>query len=1062
MTHTLVGPHRAIVDQLFDRVRSIQRSNASEARVIILDAPSGSGKTAIVRALYDKLQKMEAKRNTPSFWPALEEWPKPDGAQRARKDPLPERKVIGPPPHRFVWRRGSVPTFGWWAFHCDRNQVGGHIDLVQTASEQFKAFAPGLMLASSSKHPFLRDHFNAKEIHQLISDAGKVELEAILDETLQSVIADSIPLWNTLKLVATRVSQAASEHVAARTRMRSDQDLGRGIRADHIERMANLGSAVADLSSPEIPGIVVIEDAHLMDEDFDVFLRTVTQASAQSDNPVLVVATTWSEGRTNPQIASWLRTCLQESIQYEIIQVPALSTDELGELVLREAPETEHETVQKIVQTLNNPFFLKLWLSSGKVQRQLRKTKAIRLDRTTVELPVYAEDVILDRWLELDEDVRTALGLIAQALDCDNGLASFAGPIVAEAAARSEVMKQKSATRALALSIDPAFWCRYEGDPSILYFAERMLYDHARRAGEDEYSGTEELEQFLLEVVAAAEKELLSNWTSAEWFADTTSREEVLARTIITGYRRLALPETRALALAYLKLALRLASTFDFSTAVQFSEKSFHLLVKTGYDPAQIALAKPTIIPWLVAIGHYEKLTELCTEVLTLAPSADASFYSTIHFSLALGLLESGFKEQAILHFRANSELTQSIFGDKSVEVFEANLFVVMGLLDAGRENEGWSLLNALEARYPELARVFDGEIAEIRHSSSSSGLGGSPDEVEEVLSRLVAKYGKYSIRTFNVHTKLAEARVRNGQVDAGFATFEELLHGIESTCGTQTLYYIRALRALAQSYKFVGRYEEELSTLRTVVTLSEQVLGESSLDTIMSTNSLVARLWECGRYQDSLRLASIARARAQATLPLSDASRLYSEFHYACLLEKHGRLGEANTVLQSIIAPVTQLTGDFQLAEKVLGSLVRVSELRGDTKLAIHHLEQLCEFSDAFRDPDDEVTLHRRFVLELLRLQVPSTQSENSSSVATLALIEEKYSALDTPADESLLEMRTHLAEAYRLLGDTDGLLSVLGKTLDTMKAMGLPDDHPKVIQILNELRSITNDFSH
>ena len=243
---------------------------------------------------------------------------------------------------------------------------------------------------------------------------------------------------------------------------------------------------------------------------------------------------------------------------------------------------------------------------------------------------------------------------------------------------------------------------------------------------------------------------------------------------------------------------------------------------------------------------------------------------------------------------------------------------------------------------------------------------------------------------------------------------------------------------------------------------LSEQVLGESSLDTIMSTNSLVARLWECGRYQDGLRLASIARARAQETLPLSDTSRLYSEFHYACFLEQHGRLGEAYAVLQSIIAPATQLAGDFQLAEAVLGSLVRVSELRGDTKLAIHHLEQLCEFSDAFRDPDDEVMLHRRFMLELLRLHVPSTQSENRSSVATLAQIEEKYSALDTPADESLLEMRTHLAEAYRLLGDTDGLLSVLGKTLDTMKAMGLPDDHPKVIQTLNELRSITNGSSH
>ncbi len=116
-----------MVVRLEERLNALARGE-HVPRVVILEGPSGIGKSRIVREFYRALcRDLEGgprrEGDAPSgdgrrpYWPELEEGTRSDGVS---VDPLPARKFMGPAHEGFTWVPEAEPAFAWWDLQCER------------------------------------------------------------------------------------------------------------------------------------------------------------------------------------------------------------------------------------------------------------------------------------------------------------------------------------------------------------------------------------------------------------------------------------------------------------------------------------------------------------------------------------------------------------------------------------------------------------------------------------------------------------------------------------------------------------------------------------------------------------------------------------------------------------------------------------------------------------------------------------------------------------------------------------------------------------------------------
>lgn len=130
----LLGRHGEVVEEILSRLQRLRDGDVDEPRAVVLVAESGAGKSRIVPEVYDRLR---AEQPAPGYWPALADIDRSLDAPGA--DPMPARKVLGPRAESLVWRPNAVPSFGWWAFECERMGSGAAVDVVAAAYPQLEA-----------------------------------------------------------------------------------------------------------------------------------------------------------------------------------------------------------------------------------------------------------------------------------------------------------------------------------------------------------------------------------------------------------------------------------------------------------------------------------------------------------------------------------------------------------------------------------------------------------------------------------------------------------------------------------------------------------------------------------------------------------------------------------------------------------------------------------------------------------------------------------------------------------------------------------------------------------
>lgn len=455
--------------QRFDEVRV---ENVSSPRMVLLRGVSGAGKSRVIREFY----RMLLIHRRDLYWPHI---PESGGGDEPSRDPLPGRKTIGPAADTFLWRPETLPTFGWWQFHCERMRNGDVIDVVAQARVELEAHLIPMALAWSRaatlKQKVQKRSGNVVEAARDALQEGGLEAAAMVLEKFDIAIPGLGTGFSWLMKGFRSIGQAR----AKRQMHSSEVAIGDIAMMNRRSVAHELADVIKDLSIVALPSVVVIEDLHLMDQGMATLLDEI--GSARPGHPIMVVGTAWPESDKNGAYGAWRQAAVAQRC-LEVVDMPNLTSAELVSLVRGFAPETQDEVATEIVSRLANPLVLEAALSSKRVQRAIRSNGGAVPVEVIEAVPASVEGVYRDRFGELDKVSQTGLALCAIALPDHKGAAwPFVREVISHAATACDVVEEAGTAAVAALEADGA-WLISQG--KVEFFREALQADvaaeHAR------------------------------------------------------------------------------------------------------------------------------------------------------------------------------------------------------------------------------------------------------------------------------------------------------------------------------------------------------------------------------------------------------------------------------------------------------------------------------------------------------------------------------------------------------------------------------------------------------
>lgn len=500
----LLGAHTLVVEQLVEHFGQLGSKGEPSRNVIVLEAPSGYGKTRIIREFYDRIRRADSGED--NYWPALVQEGDEQSTGGRNTDPLPQRKVLGPDPDSFVWKSEALPEFGWWTFNCESMATGDTVGLDSEATDQLNAHSLALTIARNNQWSGAKRYGGAA----LASIIGEVkqyaggELKGAGLQVIQSLVGEvaGLNLWvNVGKGLYGVVSTAVNQ----RQQLRQEMDVGNGVVKSRLTRAQDLAGVLTELSAARLPAIVVIEDAHLMGKDLREMLESLP--AGDPNHPVMIIATVWPEGADNAEYKSWLDMAMQHH-RVTRIEVPQLEKVALAELIRSFYPEKMTARIAlELAGSFDSPYIAKLWLTTTNIRNEIQESAdeddlADYLREQTKNAPnIY--DNFKDRWEQLPVEVRDALILAVSTIPRnDKENARFVPPIVDQASRQIG----KNAASGLGRSVKSG-WSRAEGS---LYIIRELLMTQVAQEHADHAFTRSERSEFMNGVSAAAALWLLA------------------------------------------------------------------------------------------------------------------------------------------------------------------------------------------------------------------------------------------------------------------------------------------------------------------------------------------------------------------------------------------------------------------------------------------------------------------------------------------------------------------------------------------------------------------------
>ena len=414
----LIGLSRKLlVDGLvsiFDQVNTGERKGVW----VCLEAPSGWGKTRVVRELYRRLA--EERQYEGQYWPldiVTPQGPAESGVRSPQQSILNARKRVHPQMNR---ASHSLPCWFWWGISATERNGSPSNALVNDIEqlEQHKIF---MLARCKTLTTSWRDRYSkeGRELGRLAVEEATSELQGFALDALGTAIPGagfilSAFLWT---IRSARARRAERELIAQPT-----TGLETTKEADIAEDVV---ATLRSIARPKFPLIVAIEDLHFAD---DLLIDVIDQLLV-SEQPIMVVTTSWPGEIDQDDCLKPLKWRHNGNRMIRIrhdepVVDPALPAgaglqtlhqDERAEIVLLHQPHATPEAKQLLSEHYTNPLQLELYCTLPATTKRVRRNGGVldlRPDDLTNMPSASSLDSMYDAmWEQFPEAVQHALSM---------------------------------------------------------------------------------------------------------------------------------------------------------------------------------------------------------------------------------------------------------------------------------------------------------------------------------------------------------------------------------------------------------------------------------------------------------------------------------------------------------------------------------------------------------------------------------------------------------------------------------------------------------------------------
>lgn len=884
-----LGSHREEVTYLEQRLNALVAGENLKP-IVLLEAPSGYGKSRIVREFYSKLADSQ------EYWPNL---PSPES------DPMSLRKVIGPDMAGFVWEAGALPTFTWWSFNCEELASGGALDVIGAARSQWEDHRVPVAMAVDNIHSRGASAARWKQrgtaaMNRVFSEGASLATDALIEAAgLTFPGARALLDWGRDAV------DAVSEHQHRENQLHSRVDLGSESAQRRHDEATSFAEVVRGVTRPELPTVIVVEDTHLMTPELAEFLNRVT---AEPVLPVLVVATAWPGAAGRPVYARWLADA-EGLIETRTVQ--GLTPQQRERLVSVHAPGTPRETCAAIAAQLTTPLAIKLWLALPPVRRHqsINRGALNPTEDDISELPTVMRSVHDARWNELSPTQKLSLALVSAISPLQDPLRAFLPDVVARVVNSLTLAGLEHVAGEIEALVTHAHWCRRSS--GVQMFVESSLVDCAARNRPTELLHADVVvarELALKEVFDFLESqrdglhlpETPETLLAAQWYDGWTtddqvqdqlwlSVQELLARVAGQRHNYAEAIDRGKRALRLMQGAPREALPFFSSMATQVAEWQFSSgdreealsMVRAMADTAaatygnerhpQVLLLHGQVARFLAGMGQREVARQLQLDVVAgLTEVLGPDHVLTRREAISLGSFSEGSPADA----RDYQDAVDVGVADGAFADAEALIMQLSAAEQRARAGDASAIdtFQALLSEYEQLPECSTGELIISTNQ----------------LARLLMQHGRFDQAIPVLTRALAKARAEYTATDPTVLTIEMNL-GVcyrevgDTASAAETLSRVYRLRAslfgpddhqtltsqlqLGQA-QMVNGDRDAVDTLTDVVQRRNRVSGPTAKETLLAKRTLYSLLYQLG-YDSALEsLYAVYRAQCQLLSP--------------------------------------------------------------------------------------------------------------------------------------------------------------------------------------------------
>ncbi|MEP9394541.1 hypothetical protein ABLE94_20115 [Gordonia sp. VNK1] len=548
--------HRSTAQGLAARCSQVD-GGSGESYVYLLEGATGVGKSRIIREVYEILRESLHDASAPAYWPPLP--PEQSGSETGLGFLAMNRKILGPDVSSMQWLPNVLPTFAWWSIRCEPKGVAGsgfHASL----ESQLKAHGRPLEAARRAG---------------LGTGAKVVETVAPTAKDIAAIGADEamgyvwglipIPFVSQIADAMLSIGRTALKLRRDRTALSRMQDVGLEVQVSAKSRSTQLAEEIGRLATPRTPAVVVVEDAHLLDEPTRVFLEGLQTDPA---HPVIVLATAWKVQHTQ-DFDLWVGG----TARLKRIAVESPPPRDLANLIgARTQFELPADDAIQVATTLRTPLAVTTFLGLGRVRsilghRPLLSAAGQEL-RAIAENDTSIEQLLDLGWRELPRHMQHALAFGALSSSGGDPLAGYSPPVVLDAvqAAFQPVPNQMAG---LATGFDEAVRANWTVHTEVTdYFREPSVAALVRRRAQEALAlPIDAVQHFRGEVATAGAARIDS---IGEATPEAQVHAGAAAHSLIGSIPRDELSKTRAGAAAVLTMAMESLQANDFGAALNW------------------------------------------------------------------------------------------------------------------------------------------------------------------------------------------------------------------------------------------------------------------------------------------------------------------------------------------------------------------------------------------------------------------------------------------------------------------------------------------------------------